>query len=123
MHELELFEITEGNERIVDAFNFGRLIAGSSPVTKIYKVKILDKVDNLHLIAKKLDNLEISITNLTESEDSQLLTEGMEIPLLLKGKEELLYGDSISFAVKIQPKAGGKYNPEFELSYFVVPKR
>jgi len=123
MNELELFELSEGNERLVDAFDFGRLVAGSTPVTKLFKIKVLDKIENLHLIVKKLDDLEISVTNLTEDKDSQLVTEGMEIPLTLKGKETLLFGDSISFAVKIKPKAGGKYNPEFELSYFVVPKR
>ena len=127
MHELELFEIADGNERVVEALDFGRLIAGGSAATKIYKIKVLDQLENLRLVVKKLDDLEMSVTNLTESENSedvsQLLTEGMEIPLTLKGKETLLFGDSISFAVKVKPKAGGKYNPEFELSYFVVPKR
>ena len=127
MKEFELFELSEGNERVVDVLNFGRLIAGGAPVTKLFKIKVLDQIENLRLVAKKLDDLEISFINLTESENSenpsQLLTEGMEIPFMLKGKETLLFGDSISFAVKVVPKAGGKYNPEFELSYFVVPKR
>ena len=127
MNELEIFKVEKGAETLVKQIDFGRLIAGGPPVTKVYKVKILDKVDSLRLIIKKLDDLDVSVVTINEGDDPesllQLVSEGTEIPLTKGGKESLLAGDQISFAIKVEPRVGGKYNPEFELSYLIVPKR